>query len=171
MTGVAQNIAIRGNKMKGREQILDVPRVSVYKAGGSAPASGVATIVTWDTEEYDNDGMWSTLAPTALIASTAGLYDVTAWGTWAPDATVTRRMWIAKTTPLGVVTTYFSPGAEINAVGAGLTTTQQVGHQIQLDADDQLTVTIQQFTAGGIAWNGSTATLRTNGFQACLIST
>lgn len=165
------NVSPRGNKLNNIDRILSMPSVSVYKTAGSAPGSGVATIVAWDTEEYDSDGMWDANRPTILLCRTAGLYSVTGWGTWAPDATVTRRMWIAKTSGAGVVTTYFSPGAEINAVGAGLTTTQSVTHQVRLSAGDSLTLTIQQFTAGGIAWNAATAALRTNGFQACLIST
>lgn len=171
MTSTAIDQPIRGNKMSGRQKILDMPRVSVFRNAGLAPGSGVATIVSWDTVEYDVEGMWSANDPTKLKCVSAGLYDVNAWGTWAADATVTRRMLITKTTAAGVTALYFNPGAEIAAVGAGLTTTQQVGFHIPMNAGDYVTLTIQQFTAGGLAFSGATLALRTNGFQACLIST
>lgn len=168
--------AVRGGQAGASEyRVLNVPRVSVYKtAGGSQAAGGppgVPGIISWDTEEYDSDSLWDASDPTKIKANHPGLYVVKGWWTWAADATVTRRMQLVKTDTTGATTSYFDPGGEIPAVGAGLTTTQKVSFDVSLNKGDYLTLGVWQFTAGGIAWSAATAALRRNGFQACLIST
>jgi hypothetical protein len=155
----------------GAEQAFNLPRVSVYRNSGVVPGSGAPYVVEWDVAEYNEDGMWSVNDPTVVKCTTAGLYDVLAWGTWEADATVTRRMLLTKTTPAGVATLYFNPGAEIPAVGAGLSTMQSVNFHVPMSPRDTLAVTVTQFTAGALGWVGATPTSRANGFQACLIST
>lgn len=50
------------------------PRVKVYKSTAIAVTGD--TLMTWDTEIYDTDGMWSSGANSRLIAKTAGVYQV-----------------------------------------------------------------------------------------------
>lgn len=58
--------------------LLDgVPRAHVYDASGLSMANGVATLVTFDSETYDNDSMHSTASNTSrIVFTTAGRYDV-----------------------------------------------------------------------------------------------
>lgn len=54
------------------------PRCSVYNTGTQAVGTG-GTILTWDSEEYDTDGMHSTSSNTSrLTCVTAGTYTLTA---------------------------------------------------------------------------------------------
>lgn len=55
------------------------PRVRVYRATSQTiPSSGVsATLLTWDTETFDSDGMHASGSPSRLTVVTAGIYEVT----------------------------------------------------------------------------------------------
>ena len=69
------------------------PRVKVYNSTGqtlAGSASGINhTLMTWDTEIYDTDGMHSTSSNTGrLTAVTAGAYQVILHVNWSIDNSV-----------------------------------------------------------------------------------
>ena len=59
--------------------LLNPPRVQCTNSTGIVlPTSGTYTLLTWDTETFDTDGMHSTSSNTSrLTATTAGYYKVT----------------------------------------------------------------------------------------------
>jgi hypothetical protein len=53
------------------------PRVMVHHSAGQSLASGTFTLLTWDTEWFDSDGMHSTSTnPSRLTCITAGIYEI-----------------------------------------------------------------------------------------------
>lgn len=55
------------------------PTCKVHKSGTQSLSSGSATAITFDTEDYDPDGIHSTASNTSRITpSTAGVYKITA---------------------------------------------------------------------------------------------
>lgn len=167
----ALNIPIRGNKMSGRSQILDVPRASVYLAapGLAAIASGANPAATWNTLEYQTESMWDVANPTQLVIRTAGLYDcVASWG-WPLGAAITL---VAIGIRKNGTTVYGDRTSGANSVAG---TVYGTSAQIPLNASDYIEVIVLQINASGppaaVVPLNSTATQRENGFQACLIST
>lgn len=64
--------------------IANPPRCSVYMTTAAAIATGTPTALTWDTEEYDTDGMHSTTTNTSRITCvTPGLYLLTSNIEWS----------------------------------------------------------------------------------------
>ena len=55
--------------------ILDPPRAQSFQAATPTTlADNVMTVLTWDANLYDSDGMWNAGQPTRLTVKTAGLY-------------------------------------------------------------------------------------------------
>lgn len=55
----------------------DFPRCHVYDGTGITMTNATATLVTWNSEVYDNDTMHSTSSNTSRVTfTTAGLYEV-----------------------------------------------------------------------------------------------
>lgn len=74
-TKYATNQPVRGNITRGADRILNKPRCKVYLAGALTLAANVVTTVSFDTVEYDTDGMASPVG-LFLTCRTAGLYVV-----------------------------------------------------------------------------------------------
>ena len=53
---------------------LDPPRVKVYDNTGVVCTNGVAKLLTFDTEVYDTDSMWSGGASSRILINTSGVY-------------------------------------------------------------------------------------------------
>lgn len=66
--------------------LLNRPRVKVYDSTGvSIQNSDGETLLTWDTEEFDTDGMHSTSSNTSrLTAVTSGVYEIILHIDWQP---------------------------------------------------------------------------------------
>lgn len=61
----------------------NVPRVRVYKSTSQSLADDTATVLTWDSEVFDSDGMHEpTTHPTRLTVVTAGIYEITVHIEW-----------------------------------------------------------------------------------------
>lgn len=58
-----------------------------YRNANQSIASGTDTIVSWTTESYDTDNMWSVGAADHLLIATPGKYVITAQVDWTPNAT------------------------------------------------------------------------------------
>lgn len=171
---------MRGNVVDPEQyEIHNLPCASVYRVAAQIVSTGVLFPVSMDTVEYDTDSMWSSAAPSVLTCRTAGLYRFTAWWTW--DATgVGQRgllLWRTLFNQPAVQTLYpgggiLAEGNEINATGGGLYTAHgPLSYDIVLNAGDFVTMRVSQFTGANLSIIPSTAPLRYNGFQACLIST
>lgn len=158
-------------------RILDIPRASVFLNAGGSLANSTVTLVSWDSEEYDSDGMWSPLAPGRLTARTPGNYRVTSWFTWGANAAGPRAMFIRRTVATsGLQFSYgigpLGEGTDVQAVLAGFyTPTGPWSYEMDLNAGDYVECFITQISGGALAWIAATAALRSNGFQASLIST
>lgn len=145
-------------------RILNFPRVSVYLNGGSSAPSGTPFSVTWDSEEYDTDGMWSPAAPTKIICISPGLYAFWAWTEWAANGIGPRYMLLQKNGAGSIARVVQSPLA---ATVCGFSTSAP----IPLNAGDFVTVICQQDSTISLAFNGATLSSRVNGFAACMTST
>ena len=67
------------------------PRALISKSGTQSLTSGVVTVLTFDTESYDTDGMHDTATNnTRLYAKTAGYYAISATIGFATNGTGTR---------------------------------------------------------------------------------
>lgn len=63
--------------------LLNPPRVLVYRSAGQT-SSGSETLLTWDREIFDSDGLHSTSSNTSrLTVVTAGVYEVVLHIDWA----------------------------------------------------------------------------------------
>lgn len=166
MTQAAVNLPIRGNKMSGRQNILDMPRAGIYRAAALGIITGTPTAVPWDTLDYDTDGMWSAASPTALFARTAGTYRFTCWGNFANAADTTyRQFYFTKNIAdaRGQVTV-----AAIN----GLQTAICSSIDYPMNAGDFIQPIWAHVSATTpLAFSVATAATRINGFTACLLST
>lgn len=142
--------------------ILNLPRVSVFRAAATTLTTGVPLVVTWDTSEYDTDGMWD--GATKFTAITTGLYAFTAFGDFASSAVGFRQLYFRK-----------------NGSGASLIAQVAVspngacslfsGPDIPLAQGDYIEVIVAQTSGGNLAFTAATAANRVNGFQARLVST
>jgi hypothetical protein len=57
--------------------LTDYPRCRVWQSTNLSMPSATVTLVTWDSESYDNDTMHSTSSNTSrLVATTSGLYEI-----------------------------------------------------------------------------------------------
>lgn len=59
------------------------PTVRVRRAAAQSIASGSWEEISFDTEDWDTDTMWSSTAATKLFARTAGKYQIAVRGTFA----------------------------------------------------------------------------------------
>ena len=64
--------------------LLDAPRCSVSRVSTFQSVAGSA-VISFDVENFDTDGMFSSGTPTRVIPQTEGLYDVK-WIAYASDA-------------------------------------------------------------------------------------
>ncbi len=58
----------------------------------SLATSGTAAAIIWDTEDFDQDGMWAVGAATQIFARTPGYYDIRVICRFAANATGTRQL-------------------------------------------------------------------------------
>lgn len=159
MTGPAQNIAIRGNKMSGRNQILDMPRVSVSRSTTQTIPLNTATFISFDTSLYDVEGIWgSTGAPTLFTIRTAGIYLLTCRAIWQLDASSFRKMTINKN-GVAIVLDQQSAGGDGDV-------TSRISEPASLSAGDVLAVFVQHNIA-----SAGTLTISSAAFTATLLST
>lgn len=76
-------------------QAVHVPAAGVYKAAGQAIANATLTVLTFDSERYDNSEIHSTSSNTSrLTAPKAGVYMLDARMLWPSNATGVRFMTI-----------------------------------------------------------------------------
>ena len=99
---------------------LNRPRVHAYAAAAQTLTTGTVTLVPFDTEAYDSDGMHSTSSNTSrLVVNTGGLYWCSFGVTFATNATSWRYLNIRKNAagaPAGGTSVYqgFVPGLAVS---------------------------------------------------------
>lgn len=165
MTGTAQNIAIRGNKMGGRQNILDMPRCSVCRvAPHNLPNGGTFNTITFDTLDSQSEGMWSIANPTRVTCLTAGTYATLGTIIWPSDSTNFRQLALFKN---GVIyIQIISAPGPVSAVG------QQISAQIPLNAGDYVELRAAQNTATNpLVLPANAYSIRDISLQCCLVST
>lgn len=80
----------------------DPPRCCVTRSSTISVPTATSTLFTFDTENWDNDGMHSTVSNTSRVtATTGGLYVAVASIDWAGVAAATRRQAIIRLTQGG----------------------------------------------------------------------
>jgi hypothetical protein len=72
------NTELRDN----HEFLWNPPRAMVWKTAGQSIVSDTWTLMTWDTEWFDTDGIWSSGASSRLTAITTGVYEITIHVEW-----------------------------------------------------------------------------------------
>lgn len=173
MTELAKNIPIRGNKMAGRQNILDMPRCRLTKVAAMTLNTGTLLPIVWDTNSglagfYDTDGMWSSTTPTQIFARTAGTYAFGAQVYYFPAATVGsyRQLYFQHVQNSRVYgQTVVPPVASAGVVG----TTVSARAHISLNAGESVTVnTAHNDATSPISFNVGADNMFV---EACLIST
>lgn len=169
---------IRSNVMGASErEVQNVPRVSVFQNTGGTLVTTVVTLVSWDSVDWDTDGMFSLAFPTRITARTAGLYAVGAWYSWDVNSAGQRGLLLRRTAKSGVISVFpnvgvLNEGGDVTAVGSGLRTTSgPMWFDMVLQAGDYVEVFVSQFSGSTIAWIAATTTDKANGIQAKLVST
>lgn len=69
------------NLREAFEFLMNPPRVHVYNSTALF-SDGTHTLLTWDTEVYDTDGMHNGSNPSRLTAVTTGIYEITLHVEW-----------------------------------------------------------------------------------------
>ncbi|MEV5080334.1 hypothetical protein AB0K74_16390 [Streptomyces sp. NPDC056159] len=72
--------------------LMNPPRAKITSAATQSVALTNEPYATFDTELYDNDGMWNPAAPTLLTIKTPGYYSVVGTFGFANNATGYRRL-------------------------------------------------------------------------------
>lgn len=171
MVEFAKNLPIRGNVQSGMDNILNMPKASVYFQNAQAIVTAAVLplqAVTWDTIEFVDDGMWSVTNPNLFFIRTAGVYLCTGWIIWGANSTGYRQMMFKRTTPAGVVTQFgdlIQPPNSVNPTG------QEITKLIPVNAGDAIQLYVGQNIGGNLSLTVATSLLHENGFQACLVST
>lgn len=172
-TGQGHLYSVRGGNLSGGAadsyRVLNVPRAAIYRSTAQSIPNSSATVVTWDTSDYDSDNIWSAASPTRLTCGTPGLYLATASVTWALAGGSTRQLIIRKTTTAGAVIT--GPQSIVPPDGL-LPTGIMIPWPVTLGRGDYLEVLVGQISGGALNIVGVTATTdRQNSFTLTLIST
>lgn len=163
MSEAAINQPARGNNVTGIERILSLPRVHVYRNAGLSILDSTPTIIEWDMEVEDNDGMWNPNYPTIIECRTAAVYAAVAWTNWPSVAGGIRQMRIR----VNGGAKFDSPINYIRGPGDGSPDTGTTGpFNFKLGKGDWFELLVEQNTGGGLAFDGSTLMDMTNGFQA-----
>lgn len=119
--------------------LSNMDRVSVYQGTGSSCATGVSTLITFDTEEYDSNGMHNPAGNAGrLVAINAGTYTYNASISWPSNATSWRYLMIRKNaagSPVGGTRVW---QGFIAASAAVSNNTQSITRDIVLAAGDYL---------------------------------
>ena len=86
LTGSYPNPTIAAGAV-GTSKLAAVPavRVRMNAATTSVQDGAVGTQLPWDTEVYDNAGMWDVAQPTRLVAPVSGIYVVNATVAWTSN--------------------------------------------------------------------------------------
>ena len=133
------------------------PRVRVYNSTGPSLTTATNTLLTWDSEEVNNDTMHSTVTNTSrLVATTAGRYLVSAMVNFSGNTTGIRSLAIRKNAAGS-----FSGGTALpQPIGAGSSTATMVDCTFTtfLNATDYLEVWAYQNAGGALSliagpWN------------------
>jgi len=84
--------------------LLAPPRCRLWSTAAVSATTSTYTAMTWDSEDYDTDGMHSTSSNTSRITiATDGLYQLSGAIGWAASATGRRwQQWYKNGTTLGV---------------------------------------------------------------------
>jgi hypothetical protein len=156
--------SIRGNVYgsQGQAEVLDVPRCSVYRATAhNVGTGGTPNQISFDTLDYQSEGMWNPAAPTHITCLTAGVYLFTGQVVWPSNATNFRNLAFLK----NGVTVYGDSYATPSAVTV---TGQNTAAHIPLNAGDYVEMYAAQNTGGVLTLP---ANPRWQAASACLIST
>jgi hypothetical protein len=130
--------------------LLNPPNVHVTNTTGLSHTTGVSLLLTWDTEVADTDTMHSTVTNTSrLIATTAGLYTVTARAAFAANATGIRSLDVRKNAAGGA-------GYDSQTPVTGAVTSIAVIEDIRMAAGDYLEAFGFQTSGGALALDATT---------------
>ena len=127
--------------------LLNPPRCQLYQtATTNMSTSGTASVILFDTEQYDTDSMHSTSSNTSRITcNAAGLYVVEATLGFAANATGFRRLDLRKNggaTPFAAVS---------HAAAPTLSTGVSVTAEVQLSVGDYIEMFGTQTSGGALA--------------------
>lgn len=147
--------------------LLNPPNVHVTNTTGLSHTTGVSLLLTWDTEVADTDTMHSTVTNTSrLVATTAGLYTVTARAAFAANATGIRSLDVRKNAA-GVAAGGTRVGYDSQTPVTGAVTSVAVVEDIRMAAGDYLEAFGYQTSGGALALD---ATAGFTLFQLRLVS-
>jgi hypothetical protein len=121
----------------------------VYNSAAQVIADVADTLITYNTERWDNGGLHSTVSNTGrLTAVKAGKYQITANVTWTANATGVREVWIDHSTA-GTIADAFLTGSNVLDQSMCVTT---IYH---LAAGEYVTASAFQSSGGNLNLNGT----------------
>jgi hypothetical protein len=90
LTGAGLALTVTDDPANERVRVtyaISAPICRLTHSVAQSIANATQTVLTWDTEREDNDGMHTAGAPTLITFVTAGLYAIGTIGRWASNAT------------------------------------------------------------------------------------
>jgi len=136
----------------GPSELAQLPGARVYLAEGTRVdlASGARTTLSFGARAYSQGGVWSDAQPDRLTAPVAGVYQVTAGVVFEDNGSGARGLWIVDAgTGAEVV------GEQQNAANAIVPTALSVSTILHLDANQSVSVQVQQTSGRDIAVLGN----------------
>lgn len=122
----------------------------VWRSTAQTISDSTTTPISFDTERYDNGGMWVSGSPTLLRAVLSGIYLVTASIEWAVNSTGYRHMAVYNTTTSQYVITQDMRTADASNV-AGMS----CAGLVKLDLDDTIRLEVWQNRGGTLNINAT----------------
>lgn len=75
-----------GRRTTGTQALAPIPAAKLFRSSAQPVPSGVITTVAWEAARWGTPGMWSVANPSRLVAPVAGIYQVSAHVSIAPNA-------------------------------------------------------------------------------------
>lgn len=159
-TGEVVTAAMFNEQIRDNENFLWAPpRCRVYKSAAQSIADNTVTAITFDTEQYDNDGMHSTSTNTSRITPVRpGYYTFFATVVWAHSAqtgaaALYRQSFFRLNGATQLTNTIIS-----NVTTSGVVTTELTELDLQLNGTtDYVELMVKQNTSAALNVNGGSS--------------
>lgn len=149
--------------------LINRPMVELRQTVAQSFATGnTTTAMTWDTEDFDNDNMHSTVTnPSRITATTAGRYHFGGGIAWSANATLRRGSWYR------INGTSVTPSGEtmLQSTSSGVAALPVRAITYFLNAGDYVEVIGYQESGGALSTNVATDVSEQPSFNARWIGT
>jgi hypothetical protein len=140
----ALNITGSGLSTVVNQLVFVSPKARVTRSSTQSISNNTVTAVSFNSEQDDNDGIYSAGSPTRLTAARAGKYSVTGAIEWAANATGTRFLALRVNG-----TTYIAMARQMTVTG-GATTEMHIARDWDFAASDYVEMIVFQDSGGAL---------------------